>query len=147
MGEGAGRGTTLNVPLRAGHGDRGYLQVFEKIVEPAIERFQPQLILLSAGFDAHWRDPLAGMHLSVTGYHRMAERLRAAGDAVGAPIAVILEGGYDLDALAHGMVATIKGLMGRPLLADPLGTGPAYREPELAPLLARIRATHPLWAE
>ena len=139
-----GMGSTLNVPLPAGLGDVGYLLTFEQIIEPTIAAFNPQLILLSAGFDAHWRDPLASMNLTIQGYHRMATRLRAAAAAVGAPIAVVLEGGYDLDAIAHGMIATMKGLLGRPLLADPLGTAPAYREPSIDLLLHRIRNYHPL---
>lgn len=145
QGRGEGMGSTLNVPLQAGYGDESYLFLFESLIEPAIATFRPQLILLSAGFDAHWRDPLAGMHLTVTGYHRMAERLRAAAAEVAAPIAVILEGGYDLDAIAHGMYATLLGLLGRPLLADPLGTGPAFHEPDVRPLVERIRSQHALF--
>jgi acetoin utilization deacetylase AcuC-like enzyme len=145
-GRGAGEGTTLNVPLGAGHGDDSYLQIFEYIVLPAIERFNPQLILLSAGYDAHWRDPLAGMHLTVAGYHQLASRLRDAGQQANAPIAVIMEGGYDLDALAHGLHATINGLLTRPLHLDPLGEGPGYDPLDSMPLVERIRRTHQLWA-
>ena len=143
QGSGDGMGSTLNVPLPAGVGDAGYLLTFEKIIEPAIAAFKPQLILLSAGFDAHWLDPLASMNLTVQGYHRMATRLRSAAAAVGAPIAVMLEGGYDLDAIAHGMIATMKGLLGRPLLVDPLGAAPAYREPSIDVLL-HLRYYHAL---
>ncbi len=145
QGEGAGKGYTLNVPLSAGHGDANYRLLFEQIVEPAIGHFQPELILLSAGFDAHWRDPLAGMNLTVGGYYGMAQRLRAAADAVGAPVAVVLEGGYDLDALAYGMLATLQGLLGRPMLADPLGQAPTTKELPIVPLIHRIQASHPVW--
>src|SRR5690606_6591966 len=67
-GEGSGEGFTLNVPLPAGVGDAGYEQVFRQIVLPAAERFQPELILVSIGHDAHWRDPLAAMRLTLNGY-------------------------------------------------------------------------------
>ena len=144
IGHGAGMGTTLNVPLHTGAGDFGYELIFERLIEPAIEAFQPQMVLLSAGYDAHWRDPLAGMQLTIMGYHRLAQRLRAAAAAVGAPIAAVLEGGYDLDAVGYGVYATLLGLTGRPLALDPLGSGPADEEPDLRPLLNRIRGHHPL---
>ncbi|MBA3531389.1 MAG: histone deacetylase, partial [Ardenticatenales bacterium] len=144
QGHGQGHGTTLNVPLAPGYGDESYRLIFESLIEPVIATFRPQLILLSAGFDAHWRDPLAGMKLTIKGYHEMAGRLRAAAAAVSAPIAVILEGGYDLDAVAHGLHATMLGLLDRPLLADPIGPGPTQNEPDIRPLLKRIRDIHPL---
>lgn len=137
-------GSTLNVPLPAGVGDVGYLLAFEQLIEPTIRAFKPQLILLSAGFDAHWRDPLASMNLTVQGYHNMATRLRAVAADVGAPVAVVLEGGYDLDAIAHGMIATMKGLLGQSLLTDPLGKAPRYREPTIDHILYRIRNDHSL---
>lgn len=136
-------GSTLNVPLPAGLGDVGYLLAFEQLIEPAIEAFDPQLILLSAGFDAHWRDPLASMNLTVQGYHKMATHLRTVAAKVGAPVAVVLEGGYDLDAIAHGMIATMKGLLGQPLLTDPLGKAPFSREPSIDHILYCIRNDHP----
>ncbi|MGB0385415.1 MAG: histone deacetylase [Ardenticatenaceae bacterium] len=144
QGEGDGVGSTLNIPLREGVGDAGYLLIFEQLIEPTIAAFKPELILLSAGFDAHWRDPLASINLTVQGYHSMATRLRQAAASVGAPVAVVLEGGYDLDAIAHGMSATITGLLGRPLPLDPLGAGPSANQPRIEALVQRIRNHHPL---
>ncbi len=132
-------GSTLNIPLPGGVGDEGYLLAFEQLIEPTIMAFDPQLILLSAGFDAHWRDPLASMNLTVQGYYKMAARLRAVAKHVNAPVAIVLEGGYDLDAIAHGMIATMKGLLDRPLPIDPLGKAPSYREPTIDHILYRIR--------
>jgi acetoin utilization deacetylase AcuC-like enzyme len=144
QGRGAGEGTTLNVPLSGGFGDESYTLIWEHLVEPVIENVRPQLVLLSAGFDAHWRDPLAGMRLTIGGYHHLAQRLRAAADSVGAPVAVVLEGGYDLEAIAHGTLATIRGLTGQPLAQDPLGAGQPHREPDIRPLLLHLRDSHPL---
>jgi acetoin utilization deacetylase AcuC-like enzyme len=144
QGHGEGVGTTLNIPLQAGLGNASYLLAFSELIEPVIANFRPQLILLSAGFDAHWRDPLASMNLTVQGYYQMAKRLALAADKINAPIAVVLEGGYDLDAIAYGMLATIDGLVGRSLKADPLGSAPAYQEANIRPLLQRIRNNHPL---
>ena len=146
LGHGEGHGATLNVPLRAGFGDGSYGLIFEQLIEPAIAAYRPQLVLLSAGFDAHWRDPLAGMQLTIEGYHRLAGRLRDAAAAVGAPVAAVLEGGYDLDAVGYGVYATLLGLAGRALPIDPLGPPPEAREPDVRPLVARIRDHHPLGA-
>ena len=144
MGRGDGYGTTLNVPMRAGAGDATYLHTFENVIVPALDAFQPSLILLSAGFDAHWRDPLAGIHLTINGYHQLASRLREAAQNLHVPVAVVLEGGYDLDAIAFGWYATMLGLLERPLAADPLGSGPSVAEPLIEPLVAKIRESHPL---
>ena len=69
--------TTVNVPLRAGSGDEEYLEAFAQIVEPAVERFEPELVLVSAGFDAHHADPLSDMRVTEDGFRELARRCRA----------------------------------------------------------------------
>lgn len=144
MGAGRGVGSTVNVPLPAGTGNQGYLRVWREIVAPVVRRFEPQLILLSAGFDAHWRDPLAAMLLTLDGYTQMAAELREMAESIGAKVAVVLEGGYDLEALSLGMLATVRALSGQSPLLDPLGSGPARPEPDLTPLIEQIRRAHRL---
>ena len=84
------------------------------------------------------------MRLAIHGYHHRASRLRTVAAALNAPVAMILEGGYDLDAIAYGWYASLLGLLGRPLMADPLGAAPDIPEPGVTPLIARIRESHPL---
>jgi acetoin utilization deacetylase AcuC-like enzyme len=91
--------TTVNIPLSAGSGDAEYLQAFAEIVAPAIERFGPDLLLVSAGFDAHEADPLAQMRVTAKGFGELSRRLAALAPRVGA----VLEGGYN--------VATLPGLV------------------------------------
>src|SRR5687767_8205790 len=82
IGAGAGRGATLNLPLPAGCGDAEYLAAVERAVVPKLERFKPELVLVSLGFDAHWADPLAMMQVTVGGYVAMVERLAAAAETL-----------------------------------------------------------------
>jgi acetoin utilization deacetylase AcuC-like enzyme len=115
LGEGAARGTTINVPLSRGAGDAVYAAAFERVVVPALRRFAPELVLISAGFDGHHRDPLADMALSEEGYRAMAASLREVADAsAGGRVVVFLEGGYDLAALEASLVGTLEGLLGVP---------------------------------
>lgn len=138
-------GSTLNVPLPAGCGDSDYLQAWQQLVTPALEHFRPELILLAAGFDAHWRDPLAGMQLTIAGYHRMAALLRETAQQIAAPVAVILEGGYDVEALGHGLRATLLGLAGDAMHIDALGEpSHPHPQPHIEPLLIEMRRKHPL---
>jgi acetoin utilization deacetylase AcuC-like enzyme len=117
VGEGPGRGFTVNVPLEAGATDADYGLVHDSVVGPVIESFAPDLLLVSAGFDAHERDPLAGMRMSTEGYTTVVSRLRAAADrACGGRIALVTEGGYDLRALAECLTASIA------VLDDPEGS-------------------------
>ena len=96
-GVGAGVGATLNVPLPAGTGDDGYAAAIEGRVLPALRRFAPDMLLLSAGFDAWMRDPLGGMAVSEQGFARWGEWLRRlAGEVCGGRVLAVLEGGYDL---------------------------------------------------
>jgi acetoin utilization deacetylase AcuC-like enzyme len=97
--------TTVNVPLAAGSGDREYLAAFEDVVEPAVRAFEPELVLVSAGFDAHAADPLAGMAVTERGFHELARRSAALGPRVGA----VLEGGYNLRTLPTLVAAALAG--------------------------------------
>jgi len=97
--------STVNVPLPAGCGDAEYARAFEEIVEPEVGRFQPDLVLVSAGFDAHELDPLAGMRLTEDGFRDLAHRSAALGPRV----AAVLEGGYNLETLPGCVRAALDG--------------------------------------
>lgn len=111
-GEGEGTGYTINIPLRAGEGDGEYRAAFDRIVAPALEAFAPDLILVSAGFDAAERDPLAEMNVSGSGFAYMAHALgRQAEKSAKGRIAIVLEGGYDLVGLEEGLGSAIDGIL------------------------------------
>jgi len=105
-GPGDGDETTVNVPLPAGSGDGEYLEAMERIVEPAIVSFDPDLLVVSAGFDAAADDPLADMRLTEEGFRALADRAGRLCDRV----ALVLEGGYDVEALPALVGATLAGL-------------------------------------
>ena len=111
VGTRAGEGFTVNIPLPAGCADAEYLQVFHDVVVPSVEKFQPEWILVSAGFDPHRRDPLGGMGVTEEGFGAMAVRLLAIADRfTAARIAFLLEGGYDLAALRNSVTAVLTAL-------------------------------------
>jgi len=97
-GVGRGEGFTLNIPFPAGTNEDRYIDVFEEEVVPRLEQFKPEMLLLSAGFDAHKDDPIGGMRLSENSFSKMTTLVRDI-----APIVSVLEGGYNLDALAHSV--------------------------------------------
>jgi acetoin utilization deacetylase AcuC-like enzyme len=144
-GAGPGRGYTANVPLPAGVGDAGFRRIFAEILEPLAERFRPDLILVSAGYDAHWNDPLADLHLSLEGYWEMARSVVALAERLcGSRLVVTLEGGYDLDVLACGVANTCRALLGdRAPEPDPLGPCP-WPESRVDDLLRSVRRVHGL---
>ena len=100
--EGAER-TNLNVPLPGGCGDEEYLAVVDEAVAPAIERFDPDLLIVSAGFDAHEHDPISRMRVTTEGYGALTDRIRTLVEETDATLAFVLEGGYGLDALAESV--------------------------------------------
>jgi acetoin utilization deacetylase AcuC-like enzyme len=107
-GLGAGEGATLNCPQRAGSGDTEWLRAIETQVIPALERFDPGFVLISAGFDAHERDPLSHTRVTTGGFRRMTEIVRDfAASRCGGRVVSLLEGGYDLDALAESVEAHV----------------------------------------
>lgn len=142
-GRGAGAGATANVPFPAGVGDAGYAAAFDLVLAPLARRFRPQLILVSAGYDAHWNDPLASMQLSIAGYASLVDRLLAlARELCQGRIVFTLEGGYHLEVLAHAVLTTLRQLDGRDdPLSDPLGPCP-WDERDAAALLAQVRQVH-----
>jgi acetoin utilization deacetylase AcuC-like enzyme len=99
------RETTVNVPMSAGSGDEEYLHAFEHTVEPAVARFEPELVLVSAGFDAHESDPLADMRVTADGFRELARRCAGLAPRV----AAVLEGGYELDTLPTLVDAALDG--------------------------------------
>jgi acetoin utilization deacetylase AcuC-like enzyme len=106
-----GAGYTVNVPLPAGEGDRTYARVFDDIVLPAANAYRPQLVLISAGFDAHARDPLGGMRLTEEGFADLTRRVVQVADAhAEGRVIAILEGGYDPRALGDSVAATLAAL-------------------------------------
>jgi acetoin utilization deacetylase AcuC-like enzyme len=103
-GTGAGQGYTVNVPLAAGCGDREYQQIFENVLYPAAQAFEPHLVLVSAGFDAHRDDPLASMNVTEEGYGRMTTIVRDIAERYcEGRLVSVLEGGYNLEALARSV--------------------------------------------
>jgi len=112
IGIGPGRGTTLNIPAPAGWGDEGYLSALDGSLRPAVAAFEPQFILVSAGFDAHRCDPLAGMQVSSAGFGQMTDLVaRLAADLCGGRLLSVLEGGYELEALGRCAAAHVEGLV------------------------------------
>jgi acetoin utilization deacetylase AcuC-like enzyme len=97
--------TTLNVPLSAGSGDEEYERAFDRVVEPAVRAFEPELMLVSAGFDAHRDDPLAGMDVSEDGFRELSRRSAA----LAPRFAAVLEGGYNLSTLPRLVTASLEG--------------------------------------
>jgi acetoin utilization deacetylase AcuC-like enzyme len=145
-GRGDGEGSIINVPLGGGVGDEGFSRIFQEIVAPAAWRFQPDLILVSAGYDAHWDDPLAYMHLSIGGYAAIAQALKdLAEELCGGRVVFTLEGGYHLDALAYSVLNTFGVLLGDEAwqLVDPLGPSPSREQP-VTEIVERVRQIHGL---
>jgi acetoin utilization deacetylase AcuC-like enzyme len=111
-GERDGKGYTINVPLTAGGGDGIYRGAFERVILPALEEYRPELVIISAGFDASARDPLAEMALSADAFGWMARALRRVADqSASGRVLLALEGGYDLVALEAGLLAATRGIV------------------------------------
>ncbi len=144
IGDGDAEGTVINIPLQAGVGDEGFKTVYEKIVIPALHRFQPDLILVSAGYDAHWDDPLANLNLSLNGYDWIArELIKSAEEICSGKIVFFLEGGYNLEVLRSGIANTISGLLGIESFDDPIGKS-NNQEPDIEKLIKELIKIHKL---
>jgi acetoin utilization deacetylase AcuC-like enzyme len=113
VGVGDAEGATVNLPLPAGCGDPEYLHLFARVIDPICRQFAPQFVLISAGFDAHLRDPMAAMRVSTDGFGAMARcLLRIAEDLCQGRCAAVLEGGYDLEALGASVLRVLDEMGG-----------------------------------
>lgn len=137
-----GSGCTLNIPLVPNIGDDGYQKIFAEIVVPRLEAFQPEMLFVSAGFDAHWQDPLAFATLSLLGYAQLTRLLLSAAHQIcNGRVLFVLEGGYQIEALQYAILNTFYALLGQDKILDPLGPCP---EPEndISKLLAIVKQDH-----
>ncbi|WP_349239774.1 histone deacetylase [Patulibacter sp. SYSU D01012] len=112
VGHGAGKGFTVNLPVPEGSGDDVWIGMTEQIVLPIARSYAPELILVSAGYDAHVEDPLAGCTVTDAGFERVAHAVHRVGDELGVPVGLVLEGGYAPDALARSVAATLAAWAG-----------------------------------
>ena len=111
-GSGKGEGFTVNCPMKAGSGEGEYLEAFQSRILPALDQFKPEFLMISAGFDAHKDDPLANIQLTDGSFEKMTALVTAAAKKhCGGKIVSVLEGGYDLGALARGVEVHVKGLL------------------------------------
>jgi acetoin utilization deacetylase AcuC-like enzyme len=131
VGSGAGEGYTLNLPVPGGSQEELWLSLIEHIVLPAAREFEPRLVLVSAGFDAHREDPLAGCRLEDGSFAEMARHVRDFAERVDAPLGVVLEGGYEPAALARCVRETLTALA---------GSQPPHAGAPEAPLTSRAAA-------
>ena len=144
VGTGDGAGFTVNVPLAAGAGDADYLLAQATVMTPILEAFAPDLVLVSAGFDAHASDPLGGMRMTTEGYAALVGHLKAVADARSdGRLAVVTEGGYDLSALAACAQATIDVLAGKAVAPPGPDASPDRAREALAAVLEAQRAFWP----
>ncbi len=131
-GVGPGEGYTVNLPVPGGSGDAVFVSWLEHVVRPLARTYSPDLVLVSAGYDAHADDPLGGCVVTDAGYAAMAASVRAMAEELAIPLGIVLEGGYDLGALARGVVITL-GVVGAE-------AAPEVPQVEEHPLASRARA-------
>ena len=128
VGEGDGRGFTVNLPMPAGLGDGEYRRAYREIVEPIGRAFDPELVLVSAGFDIHRNDPLGGMGVTAAGFAELMDVcLSVASGAARGRLVAVLEGGYDLDGIAEASAAVVGRMLERPLTAPTRRRAPRLR--------------------
>jgi acetoin utilization deacetylase AcuC-like enzyme len=141
VGKGEGTGFTVNVPLSTGAGDSDYGNIFEKILRPIALEYQPQLILISAGFDIHFDDPLGGMKVTERGFARMTQILmEIAETAAQGRLIITLEGGYDVNGQRRSVKAVLKELAQvSPINKEELLEMEKKDYPRIEPLLRQIK--------
>ena len=120
-GKGKGEGYTVNVPLRAGFGDEEFARIFNEILAPVVRGYEPQLIMVSAGYDTYVNDPLGGMTVTANGYAYLTRKvLSLAQEVCGGKVLFTLEGGYNLEGLVNGVLVGLIEMLGRTTLKDEL---------------------------
>jgi acetoin utilization deacetylase AcuC-like enzyme len=142
-GSGEGKGTTANFPMAAGWGDHEYLRAFNEVLTPIVRRFQPELILVSTGFDAHWADQLAMMRVSIKGFAQMAMMLKElAAELCRGHLVFTLEGGYNLQVVGSSIKAVFDILLGNSEIDDPLGEAEVRKRERFDEHIDAIKRIH-----
>ncbi|MFN8597726.1 MAG: histone deacetylase [Anaerolineae bacterium] len=145
IGAGAGTGYSINVPVLPGWGDAALTTIFDDLLVPIAQRFKPQLILCSAGYDPHWGDTLGGLRMTDRGFFDLTRCLvNLARELCDGRLVLTLEGGYGLDGLAYGVVASFAALLGDEAFTDPIGPAPRAERPIEEGYLDQLRALHGL---
>ncbi|CAN1829008.1 Histone deacetylase 14, chloroplastic, partial [Linum perenne] len=148
VGVGAGEGTTLNLPLPGGSGDTAMRTVFDEVIAPCAERFKPDIILVSAGYDGHVLDPLASLQYTTSTYYSLASNIKQlANNLCGGRCVFFLEGGYNLESLSYSVADTFRALLGDKSMASEFDN-PAilYEEPStrVKQAIERVKHLHSL---
>jgi acetoin utilization deacetylase AcuC-like enzyme len=142
IGKGQGEGATINLPLAPYAGDSARQACLEEVILPALGRYQPEMVLVSAGFDAHWKDPLAHQLATASGYGQMVAGLQAwANQHCEGRIVLILEGGYDLSGIAASASACVAALLGKEF-EDPVGKSKVEEENDWQQAINEIKRIH-----
>ena len=135
------RGRIVNLPLPPRVGTAGFALIADQVIAPFVRGFQPRLLLVSAGYDAHWRDPLASLGLSTAGYFQLSQSLvELAGEVCGGKIVFVLEGGYDPHNVADGIRAALTAMTEE--FAPVVANDSPFQEPDIAARLAQVRRWH-----
>lgn len=139
-----GRGRVVNIPLPVYAGDKAILDALEQAALPLADKIKPEILFVSAGFDAHWKDPLTALGVSTAGFYQICQKLVDMAGAFSMGKAVfVLEGGYHPLHLAENTAAMAAAVTGRPLGSDSAGPCP-YPDVDIQPILDRVREYHHL---
>jgi acetoin utilization deacetylase AcuC-like enzyme len=140
VGSGSGRGFTINIPLPGGQGDTDYLFLYSKILQPVVAEFRPEFILVSAGYDIYFRDPLGAMEVTPAGFARLTALLKSLAAATcDGRLLLVLEGGYHIQGIADSVKQTIMALAS-PVLPDSAGS--LHVTPQVQQIVDRVKKYH-----
>ncbi|MCX6004390.1 MAG: histone deacetylase [Chloroflexi bacterium] len=145
-GSKGGEGYNVNIPLESDLGDNEYLRAFQEILLPAAQRFKPDLVLVSAGYDAHWTDTISNMNVTTTGFARLVKLIKSISDTYcPEKLVFTLEGGYNRSALAYSVMGTFEIMQGNNEILDAMGNPPlAYSPKDFDSFIKIIRDIHKL---
>jgi len=143
-GKNNAEGTIINIPLQPSVGDSGFKLIYDEIVILSLSEYKPDIIFVSAGYDAHREDPLANLELSTEGFKWISDKLvNAASELCNSKIVFTLEGGYNLKALSEGVSNSIKSLMGYSAISKYFGQS-QNNEPDISKIILELRKIHQL---
>ncbi|MEW6765168.1 MAG: histone deacetylase [Pseudomonadota bacterium] len=146
IGEGVARGTIVNAPVPPYVDDAGLMAIYEQVFEPVMTRFKPDMLLVSAGYDGHWRDPLSRQNMTLQGFAELSRRLVAFAERhCNGRVVFTLEGGYDGEMLGHAVANSLRTLLGDGTTIDPIGPSTEGQPTaDISELVKKLRQLHRL---